>query len=174
VREEARAPAPAPAAPVEIAAAPAPKPAQKGPAPALTPVREPATAPNRPASPPEAEARRTEQVAALPPAASVGESLSIPFEAGLATLPGGATSEMKALAIRLLRDQRLRVQVMAYAAGDPESESAARRMSLSRALAIRTLLIEEGVRSTRIDVRALGDRTEKQPVDRVDIVVGDP
>jgi len=45
-----------------------------------------------------------------------------------------------------------------------------RRLSLSRALAVRAFLIDQGVRSTRLDVRALGDKTGDGPADRVDIV----
>lgn len=62
--------------------------------------------------------------------------------------------------------------VKAYAAGTAEAASKARRTSLSRALAVRTFLIENGVRSTRIDVRALGNKAEGGPPDRVDIEVG--
>ena len=60
---------------------------------------------------------------------------------------------------------------MAYAGGGDLSSSKARRLSLSRALSVRTFLIENGIRSTRIDVRALGDKTTEDPVNRVDVVV---
>lgn len=58
---------------------------------------------------------------------------------------------------------------MAYAAGDDLSSSKARRISLSRALSVRSYLIEKGVRSTRIDVRALGDKAEGEQKNRVDV-----
>ncbi len=61
----------------------------------------------------------------------------------------------------------LRVQLLAYAGGEALSSSKARRLSLSRALAVRSYLIENGLRSTRIDVRALGDKTTEEPVNRV-------
>ena len=41
----------------------------------------------------------------------------------------------------------------------------------SASLAVRAFLIDEGVRSTRIDVRALGNRFEGGPSERVDIVI---
>ena len=63
------------------------------------------------------------------------------------------------------------MQLMAYAGGDGLSASKARRISLSRALAVRSYLIESGVRSTRIDVRALGNKTSTAPVNRVDVMV---
>ena len=99
------------------------------------------------------------------------ESLRLPFSAAAATLPPGARALLDRLAALLDADQALRLQLKAYAGGDSASASQARRLSLSRALAVRSFFIEQGVRSTRIDVRALGNRTEETPVDRVDILV---
>jgi len=59
---------------------------------------------------------------------------------------------------------------MAYAGGGGDA-SKARRLSLSRALAVRTYLIEQGIGSTRIDVRALGNAAEGGPPDRVDLLM---
>ena len=67
----------------------------------------------------------------------------------------------------------MRLQLMAYAGGQTLSSSQARRVSLSRALAIRSFLIENGVRSTRIDVRALGNKTSEEPLNRVDLNVSE-
>lgn len=65
-----------------------------------------------------------------------------------------------------------RIQLKAYAgATGSDGGSGARRLSLSRALAVRTFLIERGVRSTRIDVRALGAAGDSGAPDRVDVVV---
>jgi outer membrane protein OmpA-like peptidoglycan-associated protein len=69
------------------------------------------------------------------------------------------------------RDQALRIQLLAYAGQASDSASQARRLSLSRALAARSQLIEQGVRSTRIDVRALGNKSAGGPTDRIDIIV---
>ena len=110
-------------------------------------------------------------VAALTPAAAIGDILSIPFTGGSAALPGSAESNLQAVAASLAADDSLRAQVKAYADGTTGSASSARRLSLSRALAVRSVLIEFGVRSTRIDVRALGDRNEGGAPDRVDVLV---
>jgi outer membrane protein OmpA-like peptidoglycan-associated protein len=59
---------------------------------------------------------------------------------------------------------------MAFAQGTEDTASQARRLSLSRALAVRTYLIDQGIRSTRMDVRALGATADQGPLDRVDIV----
>ncbi|MBI1777249.1 MAG: OmpA family protein [Proteobacteria bacterium] len=87
-------------------------------------------------------------------------------------MPAGADRTLKQLAERLKSNESLRLQLLAFASGTPETASQARRLSLSRALAVRSYLIEQGVRSTRIDVRALGSRTaEGSSPDRVDLVV---
>ncbi|MEM1400196.1 MAG: OmpA family protein, partial [Pseudomonadota bacterium] len=75
------------------------------------------------------------------------------------------------LSQRLTRDESLRLQIRAYAGGTPEAATQARRLSLDRALAVRSLLIDRGVRGTRIDIRALGDSAGDGPPDRVDIIV---
>ena len=68
----------------------------------------------------------------------------------------------------ILPDATMRVQLLAYASGTPDQASKARRTSLSRALSVRTYLLAQGVQSTRIDVRALGNTTDEQPLPRPD------
>ncbi|MEK7246702.1 MAG: OmpA family protein, partial [Pseudomonadota bacterium] len=97
----------------------------------------------------------------------------IAFAAGASGLPASAQGGLKELAGRMKAQENLRLQIVAYAAGDDLSSSAARRLALSRALAVRTFLIEIGVRSTRIDVRALGDKVPDQPANRVDLSFSD-
>jgi outer membrane protein OmpA-like peptidoglycan-associated protein len=101
-----------------------------------------------------------------------GNLYSIPFGPGSTELPGMATPALSKLAGRMNSDKNIRIQLMGFAAGDGISASKARRTSLFRALAIRTHLMKEGVRSTRIDVRALGQTSAKGVTpDRVDILV---
>ena len=95
----------------------------------------------------------------------------IQFPAGSAKLGSGATSELGNIAKAMAGDRALRVQLLAYAGQAGDSASQARRLSLSRALAARSKLIEQGIRSTRIDVRALGNKSAGGPADRVDIIV---
>ncbi len=75
------------------------------------------------------------------------------------------------VAAALGRDETLRLQLRAYAGGSDDSASHARRLSLSRALSVRSELIEQGVRSTRIDVRALGNKSKDGTSDRVDVIL---
>jgi len=64
-----------------------------------------------------------------------------------------------------------RVQIQAYGGNRGDKGSDARRLSLKRALAIRQVLIDDGVAAERIDVRAMGGVDDKGPADRVDVFV---
>lgn len=64
-----------------------------------------------------------------------------------------------------------RVQLEAYGGAPGDKSSDAHRLSLKRALAVRQLLIDDGIPSNRIDVRALGGADDKGPNDRVDVYV---
>jgi len=163
-------PAPAPVAKVEQAAPP-PMPVVKT-APKVAEEKAP-KAPTPPAVP-VAKKAPAKQQASLPPAAAPAESGKkhrISFAPDQTKLPASAKQPLIALAASLKGQDNMRLQLMAYAGGPSLSSSLARRMSLSRALAIRSFLIENGVRSTRIDVRALGNKTTEEPFNRVDLNV---
>lgn len=64
-----------------------------------------------------------------------------------------------------------RVQLDAYGGAPGDKGSDARRLSLKRALGIRQLLIEDGIPSEKIDVRAMGGVDDGGAPDRVDILV---
>ena len=154
-----KAPAAAPASPP----APTPAPAAATPPTPQVPAAPQVTAPPPPPAP--------TQTASLPSAASAADETRILFDAGSANLNDAAKSELDALATQLKSDTGIRVQLQAYAAGTDETAPDARRLSLSRALKVRSHLIDQGVRSTRMDVRALGVKAEGGPPDRVDAVV---
>ncbi len=61
-----------------------------------------------------------------------------------------------------------RITVQAQASGPPNDASAARRLSLARAVAVRQALVAGGLAETRVDVRALG-RTQAA-LDAADIL----
>jgi outer membrane protein OmpA-like peptidoglycan-associated protein len=105
------------------------------------------------------------------PAASAAEALArIMFPEGQDDLSGEATGALDSLAQELTQNQDRRIQLLAYAAGDSSQVNQARRLSLSRALSVRQYLIDKGIRSTRMDVRALGNNVPDGPPNRVDIV----
>lgn len=126
--------------------------------------------------PPQAEAQPTapSDVASLPSASqtlSDGDSLRIVFDADSSKLPKSSKDALLDMSNKLSSSETLRLQLLAYAGTASTSASAARRLSLSRALAVRSFLIENGVRSTRIDVRALGNKSSDAVSERVDISV---
>jgi len=147
-------------APPAALAPPPPAPPQAAAAPAAPQPR--AAAPAAPA-----QAQRPTQTASLPTAA--GE-LSLEFQGDGSDLNRRGEDQLRAFAARL-KDTDQRIQLIAYASGGADGASKARRVSLSRALSVRSFLIDQGLRNTRIDVRALGLVRDGGPEDRVDVKV---
>ncbi|MBF0246888.1 MAG: OmpA family protein [Alphaproteobacteria bacterium] len=115
-----------------------------------------------------------DQLAALtPPTGDLadGDNFRIVFDAESSKLPQQTRAALSAISEKMQSQKGLRIQLKAFAGDAQTSASAARRLSLSRALAVRSFLIENGVRSTRIDVRALGNKTTDEITERVDITV---
>jgi outer membrane protein OmpA-like peptidoglycan-associated protein len=100
----------------------------------------------------------------------VDGQLRIAFTKDSAEIPDAAKSELDSLAQKMTADGTMRIELTAYASGTPDTATQARRLSLLRALAVRSYLIRQGVASTRMDVRALGDKVQGEPSDRVDLV----
>ena len=96
--------------------------------------------------------------------------MSVPFAKDGASLAEDSKDALIGVAKRAAADQSIQVQVLAYASGDEDNASKARRLSLSRALAVRSFLIDQGVHSSRIEVRALGNKVPDGSPDRVDLV----
>lgn len=97
-----------------------------------------------------------------------GKKLII-FKQGDAKLSLEAKSALNNISDSLKSNPNNRMQLQAYA-GEPNlSASRARRLSLSRALSVRSYLIKKGIRSTRIDVRALGNKVSEGEPNRVEL-----
>jgi outer membrane protein OmpA-like peptidoglycan-associated protein len=95
------------------------------------------------------------------------------FAVDTVKLPDEAKAELDQLAKRLSADEHLYVQLVGYAGGETDA-SQARRISLSRALAARSYLVDQGVQIKQVDVRPLGNKTDPgTPPDRVDLVVAE-
>jgi outer membrane protein OmpA-like peptidoglycan-associated protein len=110
--------------------------------------------------------------AALPlsdKALGVSKSIMVRFDAKTSKFPKKAKKSLLGLVNKIKEKNNLRLQLVAFAGGKSISPSKARRLSLSRALSVRSFLIENGVKSTRIDVRALGSKTTTNPLNRVDV-----
>ncbi len=128
---------------------------------AVAPAPAPAPAVAAPAKPAETK------VASLPPAP---ETLTISFAVGVPEVPTSSASGIKTLAARLKADAALRVQLLAFASDPEKSVSRSRRLSLERAVNVRKQLLDAGVDSTRIEVRALGEQSGEGAPDRVDAI----
>ncbi len=146
-----------PAPPPAIAkAAPPPPPKVKAPAPVVKKA-------------PAAKPKQT-QTASVPSAAPAGANQLI-FAQGATKLNLAAQKSLDVLAAKLNAQPQSRMQLLAYAGEGNLSASKARRLSLSRALSVRSYLIKKGVRSTRIDVRALGNKVPSGVPNRVDLKI---
>jgi len=135
----------------------------------------PKAAPPAPPTPTTQKAAAPQQASRPPTTMTLdpGLVLRVAFGPKQTKLPASSKDELVALAENMKGRKNIRLQLMAYAGGPSLSSSLARRMSLSRALSIRSFLIESGVRSTRIDVRALGNKTTEEPINRVDLNVAE-
>jgi outer membrane protein OmpA-like peptidoglycan-associated protein len=135
----------------------------------------PGPAPTAP--PPKRVASATPPPAAsTPPATAAGlkKQTVIPFAAGQSSPAAGDVYAIHALATSLnaaLNAGAQRVQLEAYGGPRGDKSSDSRRLSLKRALVIRELLIEDGVPSEKIDVRAMGGVEDSGAADRVDVFV---
>jgi outer membrane protein OmpA-like peptidoglycan-associated protein len=98
----------------------------------------------------------------------IGRLTRILYETGQSKLPTTAEAQIQAVAEQITTDRKV-VQLIAHASGD--SNSAARRLSLSRALAVRSRLMALGVENSKIEVRALGMPETGGPENRVDLVL---
>lgn len=107
------------------------------------------------------------------------EAYRLTFGAQSAELAPSETAVLDKIAAKLKKEERTRLQLRAYADGTPDTASVARRLSLSRALNVRSYLTEKGIPSSRLDVRALGlgnaamgDAVNRGtlPADRVDVI----
>ncbi len=176
------APSPPPARPApvkKVKPAPAVKPTA-APSAALTPpppkmAETVAKTKKTPAARPGGEPKAREK-AELPPARTplaLGRAMQIVFKSTASKLPDTSKAGLKTLAAKLKGQPVLRLHIMAYAGGESLSFGKARRLSLARALSVRSYLIESGVRTTRIDARPHGKKTAEEPLNRVDVIVAE-
>jgi outer membrane protein OmpA-like peptidoglycan-associated protein len=138
------------------------------------------TGPSAPPSAPKAAPAPKTQVAKAEPAPretkvpGLSKQSMILFAHDAADPADSALSNIKLLATQLngaMTGPSSRVQILAYGGAKGDKGSDARRLSLKRALAIRQVLIDDGVPSERIDVRAMGGVDDSGPTDRVDVYV---
>jgi len=181
--------------PAPAALATGPMPAAGAPTPAAGPT--PPAAPTQPALPPATFAAAPPPVAVIPPvqppvppasasppapppitanaattAAATPAGLRLTFNKGQSDLSPESADSIKQLVQTAPHTDTVSYNVLAYASGDPDDPSVARRLSLARAIAVRSALMADGVPSARIYLRALGSQPGGGgPPDRVAIDV---
>jgi outer membrane protein OmpA-like peptidoglycan-associated protein len=151
-------------------------PAPPAPQPTM-PENVPQTAAINPIAPPEAPAGAPPPPP--PPVSEKAATAAAPTAAGLrltfapeqSDLSPASIDSVKQLTASVPPGDETTFNVQAYAPGKPDDPSTARRVSLSRAMAVRSALVADGVPSARIFVRALGEQYGDGPPDRVDIGV---
>ena len=136
------------------------------------PVAQPAPSAPVPAAPRTDTAALPPPPEAAPPAANLPPSsvLSLVFPADATNLPDAANAVVDRIVERLRASDTARLQLRSYASGTADTAREARQLALARALALRERLTAFGIRSTRVDVRALGVDDNGGPPDRIDAV----
>ncbi len=132
---------------------------------------EPAAEAPAPQAPEPSEVLAKESSSDDEPTQTLSEQVlaSITFEPGSADLGDEGRAQLERVATAMKSNASMRVQLQAFAGEDDDSPNASRRLSLSRALVVRSFLMEREIVSTRMQVRALGDKVGDGPADRVDI-----
>lgn len=101
------------------------------------------------------------------------DGLSVLFTRDSQDLPASAQPALTELAGRMNADEDLTLTLHGYSEAIGDSGSKPRRLSLFRALAVRTFLLKEGIDSRRMNVQALGTKDDNadRPPNRVDLTV---
>jgi len=166
---------PAPVTPAAIKTA-AKKPAPKKPVMAKSvvakpvPPKPPVTSAPKPAAKVAAVAPRVRVEAQTPNAPAAGaRDWRIVFAADSADLTDEGRRAIGDVAALLAADTGKKISIRAHADSRKGGAGAARRLSFSRAIAIRAALIDKGVLSTRMHLWARGDRDKVTPRDLVEI-----
>lgn len=93
------------------------------------------------------------------------------FKSTETAVPLSLKPNLDKIGARLRENETLHVVLTSYASAPGDQATTARRVSLSRALSVRTYLIDQGITPKRINVQAEGDRNPGGEPDRVDIFV---
>lgn len=149
--------------PPPSAIAPAPAPGTTPPAPVLEAPAAPRVATLPPESPDTTPPAPALEALARP------DILKILYPEEVMELPEASKPELDEIAAWLRRNPSVQVQIVGYASEVAKAANTARRTSLYRTLAVRKYLVENGVLSTRLHVRAMGAETDELPRDRVEI-----
>ena len=120
-----------------------------------------------------AESTEVETAALVEPERTPGppNEFTIAYGTGDSNVPERAHENLRILAGRMVNNPDLRVEFIAYASDPEESVSRSRRLSLARAVNVRKMLLDSGVDSSRVNLRALGEQSGDGDPDRIDVFV---
>lgn len=100
------------------------------------------------------------------------DRLVLVFQAGEATLSDNKMAMLLEQVVPAVNEGNgHRLNITAYASPNTTTLNADKRLALSRGLAVRGYLMQNGVNPSQINVRSLGSDTKQQPYDRVEIVL---
>jgi outer membrane protein OmpA-like peptidoglycan-associated protein len=108
-----------------------------------------------------------------PSSSQANSNFTLNFGKDSGDLDKAAKTELDKIIAALRDDSTLRAQVRAYASNSADNSGQARRLSLTRALAARTYVLDHNIPATRLDIRALGNnKTDSgQTADKVDVTL---
>ena len=95
------------------------------------------------------------------------------FSHGSGNIDDSVLTTLDKLSAVLQGNQDARISLIAYADNTGSTPRDARRLSLTRALAVRGYLVSKGISESRVDVHAEGANTSMGYIDRVDVKVND-
>ncbi len=131
-------------------------------------------------APPEAQAAKAlpalpagfVPLAKIEPVDANKSRMTLPFNPGQAELSNEQRLTVLHNIVPILAgDAGQRLMIQSYATVADKGQSSDRRIALSRALAIRAVLIDQGIEARRIDVRALGAGTDQGAADKADLIL---
>lgn len=146
----------------------------------VTPKPVPEAAPALAPAPKKTEeiAKKTEtQIASVPKVAdpkivkTEGDVIRILFSETATDVPGGAKPALDDLVKMMQENEDMGLQLEGYANIPNASPNQSRRMSLFRAISVRNYLVKHEIQSRRIEVRALGNKSDEASADRVDVFI---
>lgn len=105
----------------------------------------------------------------LSPKPVTAADLTLEFDRTAENLNAATQEKLKNIVAHMFADTETKLQVRAYATGEDGSKSAARSKALTRATEVRSFLMDNGIKPTRVIVRALGQETDRKPLDRIDL-----
>ena len=106
----------------------------------------------------------------VPAGNAAAPDLQIVFGTNETDVPLNQTGKLDEIAMKLIKNPDLRASIIAYASGADAISIYPKRVSLARGIAVRDYLTTaRNIDVERVTVKALGNKSEAGPADRVDL-----